>query len=92
MAGAGSEGDHMESFRLLWPAYFADPTVTPLFPRVQWSLEAYAATFESLHAELPGLAGRLAGVAVPTVLLHGAGSPMPVTASTDPPRQSAPRP
>ena len=47
------------------------------------SVEAYSATFESLHAELPGLAARLAGVAVPTVLVHGAGSPMPVTASTD---------
>ena len=83
MAGTADEGDLMESFRLLWPAYFAQPAVTPPFPGVQWSSAAYAATFESLHAELPGLAARLAGVAVPTVLLHGAGSPLPVTASID---------
>ena len=47
------------------------------------SVEAYAATSESLLSELPGLAARLAGVTVPTEFLHGAKSPMPVTASTD---------
>ena len=83
MAGAASEDELIESFRLLWPAYFADPAAAPAFPGLESSAEAYAATFESLHAELPGLAGRLAGVPVPTVLVHGAGSPIPVTSSTD---------
>lgn len=83
MAGLGSEADLMESMRLLWPAYFAEPATAPPFPGMELSVEAYSATFESLHAELPGLAGLLAGLSVPTVLVHGAGSPMPVTASTD---------
>ena len=73
----------MESMRLLWPAYFADPAAAPPFPDLTFSLEAYAATFASLHNELPGLAARLAGVAVPTLFVHGAASPMPVAASTD---------
>jgi proline iminopeptidase len=50
---------------------------------MQLSVEAYSATFESLHTELPALAGRLVGLAVPTLFVHGAGSPMPVAASTD---------
>jgi pimeloyl-ACP methyl ester carboxylesterase len=49
---------------------------------MRFSVEAYAATFESLHAELPALAGRIAGTAVPALFVHGAGSPMPITAST----------
>jgi proline iminopeptidase len=83
MAGEGTEDDLMESMRLLWPAYFADPAGAPPFPGMRFSVEAYSATFESLHAELPALAARLAGVSVPTVFIHGAGSPMPVTAATD---------
>jgi proline iminopeptidase len=82
MAGQGPDSDLMESMRLLWPAYFADPAAAPPFPDLTFSVEAYAATFASLHDELPGLAARLAGVAVPTLFLHGAAGPMPVTAST----------
>jgi pimeloyl-ACP methyl ester carboxylesterase len=83
MAGDGTEVDLMESMRLLWPAYFADPATAPPFSEMRFSVEAYSATFESLHAELPGLAARLDGLAVPTLFVHGAGSPMPITASTD---------
>jgi proline iminopeptidase len=83
MAGEGTEADLAESMRLLWPAYFANPAAAPPPPDMQLSVEAYAATFASLHAELPSLAERLAGLGVPTLLVHGAGSPMPVTASTE---------
>jgi pimeloyl-ACP methyl ester carboxylesterase len=83
MAGEGTEAELAESMRLLWPAYFADPANAPPAPAMRLSVEAYSATFASLHEELPALAGRLAGLAVPTLLVHGAGSPMPVTASTD---------
>ena len=82
MAGTGSEADLQESMRLLWPAYFADPAAAPPCPGLEFSVEAYAATFASLHAELPLLASRIAGSAVPTVFVHGGGSPMPVSAST----------
>ncbi|HEY3612629.1 MAG TPA: alpha/beta hydrolase [Gaiellales bacterium] len=83
MAGEGSEEELAESLRLIWPAYFADPASAPPAPAMTLSVEAYAETFASLHAELPGLAARLAGVTVPTRFLHGAGGPMPVTASSD---------
>jgi proline iminopeptidase len=90
MAGRGTESDQMESMRLFWPSYFANPGAAPPFPGFRFSVEAYAATFESLRDQLPALAGRLAGVAVPTVFLHGAGSPMPVSASTETARAIGP--
>jgi proline iminopeptidase len=83
MAGDGTEADLAESMRLLWPAYFAEPATAPPAPAMALSVEAYARTFESLHAELPALAARLAGLQVPALFLHGKGSPMPVTASSD---------
>jgi len=83
MAGEGNEADMTESLRLIWPAYFADPASAPPRPDIRGSVEAYSATIDSVHAELPGLAPRLGGVTVPTLFLHGAASPMPVTASTD---------
>jgi proline iminopeptidase len=83
MDGKGSEADQMEAMRLFWPTYFADPAAAPPMSDMRFSAEAYAATFESLHSELPELAGRLAGISVPTLFVHGAGSPMPVTAATD---------
>ena len=83
MSGRGSEADLMESMRLLWPAYFAEPAAAPPFPDLRFAVDAYAATFASLHDALPGLADRLAGVAVPTLFVHGGASPMPVSASTD---------
>ena len=83
MDGQGTEADAVESLRLYWPAYFANPAAAPPFPDMQLSVEAYSATFESLHTELPALAGRLVALAVPTLFVHGAGSPMPVAASTD---------
>jgi proline iminopeptidase len=83
MGGQGSAADQLESMRLYWPTYFADPAAAPPCPDLAFSVEAYAATFASLRHELPGLARRLAGLAVPTLLVHGAGSPMPVSATTD---------
>jgi len=83
MAGEGTEADMRESLRLVWPAYFADSAAAPPMPDMLASVEAYSATFESIHEELPGLAARLSAVTVPIVFLHGAASPMPVTASTD---------
>jgi len=77
------EADAVESLRLCWPAYFAEPAAAPPFPDMRLSVEAYSATFESLHAELPGLAGRLVGLTVPTLFIHGSHSPMPISASTD---------
>jgi pimeloyl-ACP methyl ester carboxylesterase len=82
-AGAGTLADADEQLRLLWPSYFNEPALAPVMPHVPQSIETNQATFESLQAELPGLAARLSGLPVPTLFVHGAGSPMPVTASTD---------
>lgn len=81
--GQATEADAVESIQLLWPAYFANPAAAPPCPDLQLSVDAYSATYESLRTELPALAGRLEGLAVPTLFVHGSASPMPVTASTD---------
>jgi pimeloyl-ACP methyl ester carboxylesterase len=83
MAGDATPEDLAESLRLLWPAYFADPAAATPMPDMTASIEAYSQTFESLRAELPALAGRLDGCPVPTVIVYGAGSPIPASASTD---------
>lgn len=82
-AGEGSLEDAQESLRLVWPSYFADPAAAPPMPTIAQSVEANLETFHSIVAELPGLAARLAGLRVPTVFVHGADSPMPVSASQD---------
>jgi pimeloyl-ACP methyl ester carboxylesterase len=82
-SGAGTPADADEQLRLLWPSYFNEPAAAPVMPHVPQSIETNQATFESLQAELPGLAARLSGLPVPTIFVHGAGSPMPVTASSD---------
>jgi pimeloyl-ACP methyl ester carboxylesterase len=81
-AGEGSLADAEESFRLVWPAYFADPGAAPRMPAIAQSVEANLGTFHSLVEELPDLPARLAGLRVPTTFLHGGASPMPLTASS----------
>jgi pimeloyl-ACP methyl ester carboxylesterase len=84
MAGEGTAEDALDSFRLYWPSYFADPSCAPPAPDgLRMSVDAYAQTWDSAKAGLPSLAGRLAGCTVPTVFVHGGASPMPVSASTD---------
>ena len=83
MDGEGTEADALESLRLYWPAYFANPAAAPPCPDLQLSVDAYSATYDSLRTELPALARRLEGLVVPTLFIHGAHSPMPLTASTD---------
>ena len=67
----------------MWPAYFSAWEKAPPPFDIAIGVEAYAETMQSVTAELPGLAARLRGVRVPTRFVHGALSPMPVTASTD---------
>jgi len=84
MAGEGTPEEGLESLRLVWPAYFADPAAAPDAPAdLRMSIDAYSATWASVQQGLPGLAARLAGCPIPVVFVHGAESPMPLTASTD---------
>ena len=83
MAGAGTEGDALESMTLYWASYFADRRCVAPMPALRFGLEVSRDMWPSILAELPGLAARLEGVTTPTRFVHGERSPMPVTASTD---------
>ncbi|HEY5136330.1 MAG TPA: alpha/beta hydrolase [Candidatus Nanopelagicales bacterium] len=78
-----TEEESLEALELVWPGYYADPEHAPAMPPTRMGVEAHLATWASVNEELPGLPARLAGCTVPTVFVHGAESPMPLTASTD---------
>jgi pimeloyl-ACP methyl ester carboxylesterase len=83
MEGVATDEEARESFRIFWPAYFPTPDRAPACPDIRVNAASAGPTLQSAVAELPGLASRLEGAQVPTVFVHGAASPMPVTASTD---------
>jgi pimeloyl-ACP methyl ester carboxylesterase len=83
MAGEGTAEDALEGLRLVWPAYFADPSSAPPMPPMSMSLEGYAETWASLESGLPTLTDALPTVFVPVSFVHGELSPIPITASTD---------
>jgi pimeloyl-ACP methyl ester carboxylesterase len=74
-----TDADALESLRLLWPGYFADPVAAPpLPPYIQTSLAANAATFASVAEHLTGsFSERLREVQAPTVFVLGEQSPIP---------------
>jgi pimeloyl-ACP methyl ester carboxylesterase len=71
-----------EAGRLIWPTYFADPHKT--FPVV---LRQNPVTHGPIHAgvlaDMPALAAWLPQARVVLEFVHGAASPMPLSASTD---------
>ncbi len=71
----------LESLRLLWPGYFADPPTAPPLPAfMRASVGAYGATFASVtEVQAGGLADRLGAIAAPAVFVLGEKSPMPVS-------------
>jgi pimeloyl-ACP methyl ester carboxylesterase len=79
MAGEGTPDDAIESFSLIWPAYFADPANAPAMPPMSFSVECYAGTFESVHEHLANktVARLLPQVTIPTAFVMGAASPIP---------------
>jgi len=83
MDGVATEAEAVESLRIFWPAYFPSPDRAPEFPDLRVNAAMAGPTLQSAVAELPGLAGRLADTRTPTTFVHGAASPMPLTASTD---------
>ncbi|HVT65535.1 MAG TPA: alpha/beta hydrolase [Mycobacteriales bacterium] len=84
MRGEGTEGDALESLRLVWSAYFGDPaSATPMPEDMQLSVSAYSGLWESLVAAMPGLAAALPDIAVPLGFLAGGNSPMPVSVCTE---------
>lgn len=83
MEGVATAEEGTEVMRIFWPAYFPSPERATPFPGLRCNAASAGATLGSALVETPALGERLRGCAVPAVFVHGASSPMPVTASTD---------
>jgi pimeloyl-ACP methyl ester carboxylesterase len=83
MAGGVDDELALEGFRLVWPAYFADPDRAPPMPELRIASERSAEMVPSILAELPALEAGLPRIRVPVGFVHGSRSPMPLAASTD---------
>jgi pimeloyl-ACP methyl ester carboxylesterase len=83
MRGEAQPGDAIESLRLLWPSYYADPASAPPMPDIQMSVEAYAGLWASVGEQMAGLQQALPGVTVPMGIVMGECSPMPTSAGSD---------
>ncbi len=77
MRGEGTPEDAIESFALMWPAYFPTRAMAPPPPKIRMSLESYLGLSASLVDGLPALQAGLAAIEVPVGVLVGAQSPMP---------------
>jgi pimeloyl-ACP methyl ester carboxylesterase len=82
-AGEADDELSLEGFRLVWPAYFADPTNPPPLPEVRLSSARSAEMVPSIQAALPALEAGLPAIRLPVGFVHGSASPMPLAASTD---------
>ena len=77
MAGQGTPEDFLESLRLAWPAYFADPENVPPMPPMRLSAEAYSGIINDVTEDIDRVAAALAETDVPYGVLAGGASPMP---------------
>jgi pimeloyl-ACP methyl ester carboxylesterase len=83
MTGEGTDADALESFRLIWPAYFARPEKAPPMPDLEMTVAGYSEAIDSMESGRAALASTLPEVRVPVLLIYGAMSPIPSGASTD---------
>jgi proline iminopeptidase len=85
-AGTATSQESLEAFRIVWPSYFADPPSAPPMPDIDMASRPFAETFASIaqHAEAATLVAGLPAVPpeIPVIFVHGAGSAMPVRASS----------
>jgi proline iminopeptidase len=77
MAGEGTPEEALESVRIVWPAYFADPENVPEMPPARMSVEAYSGIIGEVTEGTDVVAAALASGDVPYGVIAGAGSPMP---------------
>jgi pimeloyl-ACP methyl ester carboxylesterase len=86
-AGTATAEESLETLRLVWPSYFADPPTAPPMPDIELAVAAFAATMASVkdHVEAETLVRGLPAVpaGIPVLFVHGAASPMPARASTE---------
>ncbi|MGH7911435.1 MAG: alpha/beta fold hydrolase [Candidatus Dormibacteraceae bacterium] len=76
----GDDEEALESLRLLWPGYFADPSSAPAMPASMRI--SRACNEESSASAIEAMAGgafaeRLRTLALPAIVMVGEGSPMP---------------
>jgi pimeloyl-ACP methyl ester carboxylesterase len=84
LAGEGTAEESIESFRLVWPAYFASPDHVAPFPECAASVPAYSGVWASVVAELPRLEAALPAIRLPFGCVAGRASPMPVDEAAAP--------
>ena len=77
MDGDGTQEDFLESLRLVWPAYFADPDNVPPMPPIRLSVEAYSGIINEVTVDADDVAAALATTEVPFGVVAGGASPMP---------------
>jgi pimeloyl-ACP methyl ester carboxylesterase len=77
MDGDGTQEDFLESLRLVWPSYFADPDNVPPMPPIRLSIEAYSGIINDVIADTDRIAAALAATDVPYGVLAGGASPIP---------------
>jgi pimeloyl-ACP methyl ester carboxylesterase len=75
------DADMLESLRLMWPSYYADPARAPSMPaHIRASVAGYVETITSVGGHLSaGFGQSLRGLRVPAVFILGEQSPMPVS-------------
>jgi len=77
MAGEASVEESIESMRLVWPAYFADPdNVAPMRDEAM-SIDAYSGLIGEMSVDSDRVAAELAEGMVPYGIVAGAASPIP---------------
>jgi pimeloyl-ACP methyl ester carboxylesterase len=77
MAGMGTSEEGLESLRMVWPAYFADPENTPPMAPIRMSVDAYSGIVAEVTSGTDEVAASLSTGQVPYGVIAGAGSPMP---------------
>jgi pimeloyl-ACP methyl ester carboxylesterase len=77
MAGEGTPEESLESLRLLWPAYFADPEAAPAMPPMPICIEAYSALVGQMAQDTDRVIEALTNGDVPLGIVAGAASPIP---------------
>jgi pimeloyl-ACP methyl ester carboxylesterase len=73
-----TEDERREHLGLLWPSYFGDPASAPPMPEIRFGRadETWASIVAQLEAQT--LEHMLPTVTVPTLVMHGSKSPIPV--------------
>jgi pimeloyl-ACP methyl ester carboxylesterase len=77
MAGEGTPEEALESLRLVWPAYFADPESAAPMPPMRMSVPAYAGIIGEAPQTSGAVAAALATSDVRYGVIAGGASPMP---------------